>query len=166
MIYRKSICSPLGNITLAGDGEMLLGLWFEGQAHYGGGFGRMAPANLPVFTITEDWLRRYFDGQRPDPRKLPLSPIGSPFRQRVWAHLLKIPYGQVTTYGEIAKALDCKSPQAVGGAVGHNPISIIIPCHRVVGSNGKLTGYAGGIEKKAYLLELERSSSFLPERHK
>ena len=115
----------------------------------------------PVTAAAADWLDRYFAGKRPDPSELPLKPEGSPFRQAVWQLLLEIPYGQVTTYGQLAKKMaelmgrQSMSAQAVGGAVGHNLISIIIPCHRVVGTDGSLTGYAGGLEKKIRLLELE-----------
>ena len=114
-----------------------------------------------VTAAAADWLDRYFAGKRPDPSELLLKPEGSPFRQTVWRLLLEIPYGQVTTYGQLAKKMaefmgrESMSAQAVGGAVGQNPISIIIPCHRVVGTNGSLTGYAGGLQKKIRLLELE-----------
>ena len=119
----------------------------------------MIPTELPIFAQAEDWLSRYFRGEAPSPAELPLSPKGSEFQQRVWALLIEIPYGETSTYGALAKALGCKSAQAVGGAVGHNPISIMIPCHRVLGSNGSLTGYAGGIDKKIFLLELEKRSN-------
>lgn len=145
---------------MASDGKNLTGLWFEGQKYFADGMGEMTEGELPVFDQAEDWLRRYFMGQRPDPRELPLAPRGSEFRQRVWKCLLEIPCGQVTTYGAIAKALGCKSAQAVGGAVGHNPICVIIPCHRVVGANGSLTGYAGGIDRKKWLLEQEQGMPF------
>lgn len=147
---------------MAGDGENLIGLWLEGQKHFAAGAERMEEGKLPVLTRTERWLSRYFAGQNPDPKELPLAPRGSEFRRSVWKLLLTIPYGQVTTYGAIAKALGCKSAQAVGGAVGHNPISIIIPCHRVVGSGGQLTGYAGGLDKKVFLLELEKADLSAP----
>ena len=126
---------------------------------------------VPLFDIAKKWLDRYFSGQKPDAAELPLAPQGNAFRQGVWEILCTIPYGEVTTYGSIAKKMAVKlqkermSSQAVGGAVGHNPISIIIPCHRVIGVNGSLTGYAGGIETKIKLLELEgvdMSSLFIP----
>ena len=118
--------------------------------------------NLEVLVKTKKWLDKYFNGENPDIKELELNPIGSEFRKSVWEILKKIPYGEVTTYSDIAKeiakqkGIEKMSAQAVGGAVGHNPISIIIPCHRVVGTNGSLTGYAGGIKKKLYLLELEK----------
>ena len=127
----------------------------------------------PVLEQAKQWLDRYFDKKKPPIHELPLSPIGSTFRKEVWSILCEIPYGQVTTYGEISKkiasrrGLDHMSAQAVGGAVGHNPISIIIPCHRVVGSGGSLTGYAGGIAAKLRLLEhegVELSRLSVPKR--
>ena len=167
MYYQTKYSSPLGEITLASDGESLVGLWFVGQKYYGGSVhGEMLPKDdLPVFAAAKDWLDRYFAGERPEIHELPLAPIGGAFRQKVWKLLCEIPYGEVTTYGTLAKkiaALEGKSSmsaQAVGGAVGHNPISIMIPCHRVVGANGSLTGYAGGIERKTALLTLEGADS-------
>jgi methylated-DNA-[protein]-cysteine S-methyltransferase len=155
--------SPLGMIALACDGDNLAGLWLEGQKYYGGTIREEMTEkdDLPVFDTTRNWLDRYFAGEKPDISALPLKPAGSDFRQTVWDILRAIPYGEVMTYGDIAKKTAAKmnrkrmSAQAVGGAVGHNPISIIIPCHRVVGANGSLTGYAGGIDKKIKLLELE-----------
>ena len=166
MYYRKSISSPLGSITLASDGHAIIGLWLEGQKHFLHSVRGEAyeEASLPVFDAAEDWLRSYFAGERPDPCQLPLAPRGSEFRQLIWELLLQIPYGQVTTYGDLAKQAAARlgkpsmSAQAVGGAVGHNPISIIIPCHRVVGADGSLTGYAGGLHRKEALLRLERES--------
>ncbi len=158
MRFTACLASPLGPLTLASDGEALTGLWLEGQKYFAAGLepdAQDAPS-LPVFQETAAWLERYFSGQRP-PDLPPLAPQGSVFRQKVWKTLLKIPYGQSRTYGELAVALD-SSPRAVGGAVGHNPISILIPCHRVVGAEGSLTGYAGGEERKRFLLELERGS--------
>ena len=154
--------SPIGPLLLAARGDGLTGLWLEGQKYY--------PDKLPtqrgqasVLSETMCWLDRYFAGKAPSPAELPLAPAGSSFRQQVWRILCRIPYGQVTTYGEIARELAAHSgipsmsAQAVGGAVGHNPLSIIIPCHRVIGANGSLTGYAGGIERKQYLLALEHA---------
>ena len=148
--------SPLGGITLASDGEALVGLWFNGQKYFAEVLDPQHEENndLPIFIEARKWLDAYFCGYVPDftPK---LSMRASPFRKRVGEFMLTIPYGQVKTYGEIARQLDCRSAQAVGNAVGHNPISLIIPCHRVVGSRGSLTGYAGGIERKARLLQME-----------
>lgn len=157
-MYFTTVPSPLGQLTLAGDESGLSGLWLPEQKYFGGGILEAAARReeLPVFSLAEGWLERYFMGERPSPEELPLRPMGSGFRQAVWRLLLEIPYGQTTTYGKLAEALDRKSsPRAVGGAVGHNPISIIIPCHRVVGSGGGLTGYAGGLAAKRKLLALE-----------
>lgn len=163
MYYSTTYLSPVGTITLASDGDKLVGLWLEGQKYFGGAIsGEMAEGGgVPVFDAAKNWLDRYFAGKKPAVSELPLAPAGSEFRQGVWAILCEIPYGEVITYGDIAKKMAAKmnrasmSGQAVGGAVGHNPISIIIPCHRVVGTSGSLTGYAGGIDTKVRLLELE-----------
>ncbi len=173
MQYTGHYDSPFGGITLASDGTALTGLWFDGQKYFADTLAsEHRKADLPVFRRTERWLDLYFQGIRPEDCP-PLKPSGSPFRLAVWEILTQIPYGQVTTYGEIARTLAEKtgkasmSAQAVGGAVGHNPISLLIPCHRVVGSDGSLTGYAGGIDKKYKLLELEHadtSSLFLPKK--
>jgi methylated-DNA-[protein]-cysteine S-methyltransferase len=175
MIYKTIYNSPVGALTLAGDGESLVGLWINGQKYHGDTIFKGMVDNdcLPVFTQTKEWLNRYFEGNKPSIGELPLAPKGGEFRQAVWNILCKIPYGEVTTYGDIAKKAAVKlgkkgmSAQAVGGAVGHNPISIIIPCHRVVGSSGSLTGYAGGIESKIKLLELEKvdmNEFFIPTK--
>lgn len=160
--WSAEYASPVGRLTLACDGEHLTGLWLEGQKYFGGtGFAAMEPGEYPpVFAQAREWLDRYFAGEKPDASRLPLAPAGSTFRQAVWQLLGEIPYGEVTTYGELAQRLSARldrrtSARAVGGAVGHNPISIIIPCHRVVGSGGNLTGYAGGIDRKIWLLEHE-----------
>ena len=157
--------SPLGGITLASDGEALTGLWFEGQKHFATTLSADVSENpdLPVFRQTRLWLDRYFGGEIPDftPK---LRMLGSDFRKQVWHKLLEIPYGHTATYGEIARAiarengLERMSAQAVGNAVGHNSIALIIPCHRVLGSDGSLTGYAAGTDKKAHLLDLEKST--------
>ena len=150
--------SPLGGITLASDGEALTGLWFDGQKYFADTLdSEHAEKPLPVFDEAAKWLDFYFGGVIPDftPK---LNPRGSAFQHRVWDVLLTIPYGQTMTYGEIAQMLGCRSAQAVGGAVGHNPISLIIPCHRVLGADGSLTGYAGGVDKKRSLLELEQAA--------
>lgn len=162
MMYTMHYDSPLGGILLAADEHGLSGLWFDGQKY----FTRTLSADhceqeTPALACAKRWLDLYFIGQEPD-FSPPLHPIGSPFQKEVWELLLQIPYGQTTTYGALAKQLAAKrglsrmSAQAVGGAVGHNEISIIIPCHRVVGTNGSLTGYAGGIDKKVKLLMLEK----------
>lgn len=165
MYYSTNYISPIGAITLAcdSDGKNLVGLWTEGQKYHGDTILEdMTPNNkISLFDTTKKWLNRYFAGEKPDILELPLAPLGSEFRQEVWNILCRIPYGNVITYGDIAKKMAVKrgkkgmSAQAVGGAVGHNPISIIIPCHRVVGSNGSLTGFAGGVPMKVKLLELE-----------
>lgn len=163
MIYTFEYESPIGLLTLASEGEKLSGLWIEGQKYYASTLGTdTATKDLPIFESTIKWLNCYFDGKNPGFTP-PLAPKGSMFRQAVWKILCEIPYSDVITYGDIAKkmakqkGLDRMSAQAVGGAVGHNPISIIIPCHRVVGSDGSLTGYAGGIETKVKLLTLENT---------
>ncbi len=157
MHYRTQTPSPLGGLTLASDGEALTGLWLPGQKYFGATLKNDAVerADLPVFAQARAWLEAYFAGRRPDPRQLPLAPQGSAFRKRVWAVLLDIPYGETVTYGQIAREIGCASAQAAGGAVGHNPISIIVPCHRVLGARGDLTGYAGGLQAKRFLLRLE-----------
>ena len=155
MLFLTHYASPLGPILLAADETGLTGLWFEGQKYFPSFLGvDYQEKETPVLTETARWLDVYFSGK--DPGFLPpLHPQGSPFRQAVWNILLTIPRGQTMTYGEIARRLGVRIAQAVGGAVGHNPISILIPCHRVVGSDGSLTGYAGGVERKGRLLQLE-----------
>lgn len=162
MFYTWNYDSPLGGITMASDGERLTGLWFDGQKHY----ASTLPAeherrDLPVFRQTASWLDQYFGGERPGPTP-PLRLIGSPFRQEVWNMLTRIPYGRVVTYQTIAREYcektgkSAMSARAIGGAVSHNPVSLIVPCHRVVGSGGALTGYAGGITIKERLLNIEK----------
>ncbi len=173
MTYTQHYDSPLGGILLTADDVGLTGLWFDGQKYFARGLSNERIAQeTPILTEAKRWLDIYFTGKKPDFTP-PLHPIGSAFRRSVWEILLQIPYGQTTTYGEIARqlakkqGLDRMSAQAVGGAVGHNEISIIIPCHRVVGADGSLTGYAGGIGKKEKLLELERadmSHFFVPKK--
>lgn len=158
MEYTHQYPSPLGVITLASDGEALVGLWFEGQRHFGKGLtGEKAERPLPVFDQADRWLDVYFSGEKPDFMP-PLRPRGTAFQEAVWRRLLDIPYGHTVTYGEIAASLGLPlgAARAVGGAVGRNPISLMIPCHRVVGADGSLTGYAGGIERKKHLLKLEK----------
>ncbi len=173
MQYTKTCTSPLGNILLACDDIGLTGLWFAGEKFFAHSLDKEhEERDTPVFEKTVQWLDVYFSGR--DPGFLPrLHPTGSSFQQAVWDLLLQIPYGTTTTYGALAKriaeqrGLEHMSAQAVGGAVAHNEISIIIPCHRVVGSNGSLTGYAGGIERKRALLAREgvdMSGLFVPDR--
>lgn len=161
MHYTTTYDSPVGKLTLASDGESLIGLWREGQKHFGASVPGEAIErdDLPVFAQVKEWLDRYFGGEQPDADELPLAPAGSAFRQSVWDVMRAIPYGEVTTYGDIARRIGSRSARAVGGAVGHNPISIIVPCHRVVGASGKLVGYAGGVGMKEQLLDLERSGA-------
>lgn len=173
MQYTSRYASPLGSILLAADDIGLVGLWFEGQKYFAHGLAKThEEKELPLFAKVKRWLDIYFSGQQPQ-FTVPLHFIGSDFQKEVWELLCTIPYGQTTTYGAIAKQLAAKrglphmSAQAVGGAVGHNKISIIVPCHRVVGKNGSLTGYAGGIDKKAELLRLEKTDMrtfFIPKK--
>ena len=161
MDFIHHYASPLGGITLASDGNALTGLWFDGQKYFCDTLNSThEEKELPVFQQTDQWLDMYFSGREPDFTP-PLVLKTTPFRKMIWEILLTIPYGKTMTYGEIARraaqrmGLPRMSSQAVGGAVGHNSISLIIPCHRVVGSGGNLTGYAGGINKKIKLLQLE-----------
>ena len=163
MIRIQTMDSPLGELTLAEENGAIIGLWMQGQKY----FPQLSEAvkeQSSVLTQAERWLCRYFDGQRPQIQELPLNPKGSPFCREVWALLCRIPYGQTTSYAALAsqiarsRGIPHMSAQAVGNAVGHNPISILIPCHRVVGSSGQLTGYAGGLERKKWLLNWERNT--------
>lgn len=149
--------SPVGKISIASDGNSIIGLAIEGQKHILRNIPRPLVKNeaLALFTACKRWLDAYFAGKNPTLEGIPLNPSGSEFQQKVWQALLAIPYGKTVTYSDIAQAVGCKSPQAVGGAVGRNPISILIPCHRVIGKDGSLTGYDGGIDKKLFLLKLE-----------
>lgn len=157
MQYKSYYESPVGRLLLASDGESLTGLWIENQKYYGAGLSDTAVEedDLPVFETAKGWLKRYFAGEEPAICELSLALSGSDFRRKVLDELCKIPYGQTTTYGEIAKKIG-SAAQPVGGAIGHNPICVIIPCHRVVGTDGSLTGYAGGLDTKIKLLELEK----------
>lgn len=159
--FTAEYSSPIGKLVLASDGDSITGLWMEGQRYFGSTLEEGAEERkLPVHEQAFTWLDHYFKGENPV-IDFNLAPKGTEFRQKVWQKLREIPYGEVTTYGQIAHKLaheagkDAMSARAVGGAVGKNPISIIIPCHRVVGSDGSLTGFAGGIAKKIHLLELE-----------
>ena len=155
--------SPIGRFLLAEKDNALVGLWMEGQKYFPDSFSEETKetSNSQILIKTKDWLDAYFRGEKPSVRDLTLAPEGSEFRKSVWKLLCEIPYGEVTTYKEIAqklarsRGLAGMSAQAVGGAVSHNPISVIIPCHRVVGANGSLTGYAGGLARKIQLLTLE-----------
>lgn len=173
MINTTYYNSPLGKILLAADEEGLIGLWFENQKYFADVLkGETISQENDNLSVTKKWLDIYFSGREPDfmPQ---IHMIGSDFRKEVWKIMLSIPYGHTMTYGDIAKKLaeekgySGMSAQAVGGAVGHNPVSIIIPCHRVVGTNGSLTGYAGGIDRKIKLLTMEQadmSRLFVPKK--
>lgn len=173
MQYISHYQSPLGGILLAADDTGLTGLWFEGQKYFALYLDKEhEEKEIPLFNAAKHWLDIYFSGNEPD-FTLPLHFTGTEFQNEVWEILYSIPYGKTMTYGEIAGQIAARqgishmSAQAVGGAVGHNEISIIVPCHRVVGANGSLTGYAGGIEKKIALLELEKvdmSTFFTPKK--
>lgn len=159
MIYSGFIATPLGTMTAAAKDDALIGLWFAGQRYYPPEAGTWREESCcTVFEALRAWLADYFAGKKPE-LKIPLAPQGTPFQKSVWEQLLKIPYGQASTYGALAEKLASgtknASARAVGGAVGRNPISILIPCHRVLGAGGALTGYAGGLEKKTFLLKLE-----------
>ena len=168
MEYTAHYDSPLGGITLSSDGEALLGLWFDGQKLFA---STLAPDHearaLPVFDLAKRWLEVYFSGRAPGFTP-PLRMVSTAFRRAVWNILLAIPFGRTMTYGEVAaelarrEGLPRMSAQAVGGAVGHNPISLIVPCHRVIGADGSLTGYAGGLERKRRLLALEGAELRFP----
>ena len=173
MEYIAHYDSPLGGITLASDGDALIGLWFDGQKYYADALDTdHEEKELPIFEQTKKWLDIYFSGKSPDFTP-PLNMKTTEFRKAVWEVMLTIPYGKTMTYGEIAEQIAKRngikrmSAQAVGGAVGHNSISLIIPCHRVVGTDGSLTGYAGGIQNKEKLLEMEGADMahfFVPKK--
>lgn len=175
MYYCTHFNSPLGDILIAGNETGITGLWIEGQKYTEKTMpeGMAENDNIPILCEGVRWLSAYFAKKNPPISGLALSPKGSEFRKTVWKILTEIPYGEVVSYGDVAKECakrmgkDKMSAQAVGGAVGHNPISIIIPCHRVVGSNGSLTGYAGGLDKKLFLLRHEGadiSRLFMPKQ--
>ena len=160
--YRRA--SPLGPILLASDGEALTGLWFEGQKHFGSTLGAEHEERaLPVFDETARWLDLYFAGRRPDFTP-PLRLRGTAFQREVWELLPAVPYGETVTYGQLAAILARRRgtpvpARAVGSAVGRNPVSLIVPCHRVLGADGSLTGYAGGLDRKRSLLDLELNTN-------
>lgn len=170
--YINTYASPLGIITMGSNGKQLTGLWFEGQKYFDYPSGdRPQHLSLPIFDETRTWLDVYFQGKRPSFTP-PMLLNDTPFRRTVWQLLLTIPYGETTTYKDIARqwarqhGVKSMSSQAVGGAVGRNPISIIIPCHRIIGTNGSLTGYAGGLDRKRWLLQWEQASTdrfFIPQ---
>lgn len=170
-VFTAKYKSPVGKLLLSANEKALTGLWIEGQKHYGALLSHISEenSNSPIIKSATLWLNRYFNGEKPAPGELPLEPKGSDFQRMVWDILLHIPYGEVITYGDIAKeialkkGIDRMSAQAVGGAVGRNPISIIIPCHRVIGANGELTGYDGGIAIKQQLLSFE-GAPFIPNQ--
>ncbi|WP_373808446.1 methylated-DNA--[protein]-cysteine S-methyltransferase [Streptococcus ferus] len=160
VFYQTTYSSPIGDLSLLADEEGLLGVWFLEQRYFQRGYEE-------ILALEEDnrhliaarkWLDAYFKGENPSLLSLSLCPRGTAFQQRVWQLLQDIPYGETLTYGDIAQRLNCPSAQAVGGAVGKNPLSIMIPCHRVLGSRGHLTGYAGGLDRKNWLLAHEQSA--------
>lgn len=175
MLYRINYESPLGAINVASDGENIVELRLVGQRGFCGALEEKEnlTERIPVLAKAGEWLDRYFAGDRPAPQELSLAPVGGDFRQEVWKILCGIPYGELITYGEIAKRIAARrgiekmAAQAVGGAAGHNPISIVIPCHRVVGTGGNLTGYGGGIALKQALLAhegVDLSGFYVPEK--
>ncbi|NLJ91022.1 MAG: methylated-DNA--[protein]-cysteine S-methyltransferase [Clostridiales bacterium] len=175
MYYYSNYRSPLGNIILASNDHSIIGLYIGNHKYLDSLLEEDIIENKDINVIKEGvkWLDDYFDGNKPSISRLSLAPRGGEFRQEVWSLLLEIPYGQLTTYGDIAKEVarrmgkEKMSAQAVGGAIGHNPISIIIPCHRVVGKSGSLTGYGGGIETKVKLLEhegVDMTGLFIPKK--
>lgn len=175
MYYSTKYKSPIGDILIASDEYNIIGLWIGKQKYIGNTMPKDICENndIPILRQAIAWLEDYFAGRKPDLSRLALAPIGGEFRQQVWKILTEIPYGELTTYGSLAKEVakrmgkDRMSAQAIGGAVGHNPISIIIPCHRVVGSNNSLTGYAGGLDMKVKLLEhegVDMTGLFIPKK--
>lgn len=167
MLYKTNYLSPIDPIIILANDSGLLGAWYENQEHFAGTFDLDCaetienPIDQPILKQATDWFDAYFDGHNPSAKDLPLMPQGTAFQQEVWAELTKVGYGETISYQELADRVADRqtkgrgSARAVGGAVGRNPISIMIPCHRVIASNGVLTGYAGGIDKKITLLKLE-----------
>ena len=163
MKYSAALDSPVGTLTLASDGTHITGLWLEGQKYFGVGLDNNAMdcTSLPVIQGAKKWLEGYFQGAKTDYSHIPMLPEGTAYQKAVWDLLRQIPYGETRTYGQLAAELENTSgrktsPRALGSAVGRNPISILIPCHRVIGVSGSLTGYAGGLSRKEFLLRLER----------
>ena len=150
--------SPIGTLSLVADEQYLYGIWVQDQKHFERGLGDKTIEEVvshPILDQVISYLDAYFEGKPQDLSDFPLAPIGTDFEKRVWVYLQSIPYGQTVTYGQIAQELQVDSAQAIGGAVGRNPWSILVPCHRVLGAGKRLTGYAAGVEKKAWLLEHE-----------
>lgn len=176
MLYSMKYNSIIGELLLVEKNNFLIGVWMTDQKYFLGSENKaekIIEKETKILLQTKKWLDRYFNNEKPSIDELPLAPIGTDFRKEVWRILCEIPYGEVITYGEIARKIAASrrinrmSSQAVGGAVGHNPFTIIVPCHRVVGNNGNLTGYAGGIDKKIKLLThegLDMSKFFVPTR--
>lgn len=159
--FKTHYDSPIGGITMIADGEALLGLWFDGHTEDADDDNAVWTDDLPIFGLAFRWLDEYFAGRKPKVH-VPIRLEGTPFREEIWALLREVPYGETVSYGELAYRLESKradgrkvSARAVGGAVHHNPVGIIVPCHRVIGADGSLTGYAGGLDVKARLLRLE-----------
>lgn len=153
----ENYASPLGEIIISAHDGAICGLWFAGQKYEKRGIDESLAecrGDREVLERCKLWLDAYFPGDAPE-IDFQLCPKGTDFQQRVWQELRLIPYGKTVTYGDVAEKLNCKSARAVGGAVGKNPISILIPCHRVLGANSALTGYAGGIDRKLFLLDVE-----------
>ena len=164
-MYMTKYESPVGNLTLVSNGRQLTGLFVDGQRYFPDVSKMETKKDLAVFDATIHWLDAYFEGKSPCGETIPLKPEGTAFRMAVWKLLKAIPYGETTTYGELARKLNETAgmktcARAVGNAVGHNPISIIIPCHRVIGADGGLTGYAGGVDVKRKLLKLEQERNY------
>ena len=157
MLMRSYYPSPLGTISLLADERSLLGCYFVGQKYFENGYRDQAIVEGDSIFLADAtaWLNAYFAGENPKAEDVVLAPQGTAFQQSVWQVLREIPYGKTMTYGEIAQKIQCASAQAVGGAVGKNPLSVFVPCHRFLGSQGQLTGYAGGLERKRWLLSHE-----------
>ena len=156
MIYTSFYNSILGKIILYSDGENLTGLYFEGQKNFPNIENTITNDNIKIFKDTKKWLDEYFKGKAPSIKNILIKPTGTEYQRKVWNELIKIPYGQTVSYSAIANIIGTKSSRSIGTAVSKNPISLIIPCHRVIGKNGELTGYAGGLDKKIQLLKIEK----------
>jgi len=164
MFFKKIYKSPIGSLVLVSNEKELVGVWFSDQVYYLAGLKNeiLVEQDNEILLMTVNWLERYFDGKKPEINEIPLHPSGTSFQKLVWKKLMDIPYGSVITYQGLARQVAIEmnkktmSAQAIGGAVGHNPISIIIPCHRVVGTHGDLVGYASGLDKKSFLLTHEQ----------